>query len=381
MGESTRPVGAITRPVFALLVVTVLAAGCGGATKPASELGRAAGSPGAGETESAPAPASRGGRAKGLRPLPADARRRSARLPLAERVGQLFVVGFEGRNLQSRVFTELRGHGWGGIVIGPQNTRGVSGFSQFAGEAEVAARGARRVPPLVAAVADGRPPRLGSSPAQARSRARIAGKALAAAGVTLTTAPFIDVGIGADAGLIARIAPAAVQGWLKAGVMPAPGHFPGQGSASQDPLAGPSTVALPRRDLAARDLPAFRRALGRAPAVTVSSAAFAAYDPVTPAALVPTIVRDLLRDKLRFGGVAMTDDLSAIVTATGGTPEEAAVAALKAGIDLVYVPDPALRERVYNAVLAAARSGRLPASRVRDAVAHVLELKRRAKVL
>ncbi|MGI8623926.1 MAG: glycoside hydrolase family 3 N-terminal domain-containing protein, partial [Solirubrobacteraceae bacterium] len=155
---------------------------------------------------------------------------------------------------------------------------------------------------------------------------------------------------------------------------------PGQGAASQDPLDGPATVGLSRVELARRDLRPFRTALRRAPAVTVSSASYTAYDPVTPAALVPGIVRRLLRRVLRFRGVAMTDDVSALATATGESRGRAAVLALKAGIDLVYVPEPAQRSRAYDAVLRAARSGRLPRARVRDAVARVLELKRRAGV-
>lgn len=362
----------------------MLAAGCGGGGSPpvlgappptARATADATGSPGTAATPAAtPKPAT------GPPPLPAAARRRAARLPLSQQVGQLFVVGFEGTALQGRIAAELAGHGWGGIVIGPDNALGLDGFGLFADPAVAVARDARRVAPLVAAVADGRPARVGSSRAQARSRARAAGKALRATGVTLTTAPSIDVGLGADPALVARIAPAAVGGWLKAGVMPAPGHFPGQGSASQDPLEGPSTVGLSRSALAARDLRAFRAALRRAPAVTVSSAAFSAYDPVTPAALVPSIVRGLLRGTLRFGGVAMSDDLSGIATATGSTQGEAAIAALEAGIDLVYVPDPSQRVGAYKAVMRAVRSHRLSNARIRDAVAHVLELKRRAKL-
>jgi beta-N-acetylhexosaminidase len=55
-----------------------------------------------------------------------------------------------------------------------------------------------------------------------------------------------------------------------------------------------------------------------------------------------------------------------------------AVDALRAGIDLLYVPDPSQQRRVYDAVVAAARSGRIPAARLQEAAARVLELKRAA---
>ena len=56
----------------------------------------------------------------------------------------------------------------------------------------------------------------------------------------------------------------------------------------------------------------------------------------------------------------------------------AAVAAIDAGIDLVYSPDPEAADEAYAAVLAAVRSGKLNAARVRDAAARVLALKSRA---
>ena len=58
-------------------------------------------------------------------------------------------------------------------------------------------------------------------------------------------------------------------------------------------------------------------------------------------------MRGLLREQLRFGGVAITDDVNGITAATGGTPGEAAVSAIRAGIDMVFIPDPtATRSRL-----------------------------------
>jgi beta-N-acetylhexosaminidase len=131
-------------------------------------------------------------------------------------------------------------------------------------------------------------------------------------------------------------------------------------------------VGLSREELAARDLVPYARLVTQAPALVVSSAAFTAYDPVTPAALTPAIVRGLLRDELGFTGVAITDDLAGVTAATGGTAGEAAEAALRAGADMVQVSDPAEAEAAYRHVLAA----KLPAARLREALHRVLALKR-----
>ncbi len=225
-------------------------------------------------------------------------------------------------------------------------------------------------------------------PAKVRRRYRAAARRLSRADVDLALGPVADVGTAAvplnelaypeDPAVVGELARAAVDGWRAGGVAPAPAHFPGQGGASQDPLDGPATVGLSRRDLANRDVSAFRGALQRAPAVVLSSAAYTAYDPVTPAALVPAVTRRLLRTTLRFGGAAITDDLASLAAATGRSQGGTAVAALQAGADLVYVPDAEQTRRVHASVLAAARSGRLPKARLRDAVARVIDLRRRA---
>ncbi len=364
-------------------MLAVVLAGCG--TAGGGALGRATPSPAptaaatAAPTASPTATPTAAPPAKRPPPAPARFLRSAQRLSLAQRVGQLMVVGFEGTDLTAPVFRELAGHGWGGIIVGPDNAAGLAGVGLFAGEAQAVAANAHAVAPLVAANDDGRSARLGSSRAAAQRTARASAAAAKAQGITLTTAPFLDVGLGADAKRIARIAPGAIRGWLAGGVAPAPGHFPGQGTVTQDPLDGPANVGGTARQLATRDLRPFRTALRSAPAVTVSSAAFTAYDPVTPAALTPAIVRDLLRVKLRFRGVAMSDDITGLSVATGESPQRVAVDAIRGGLDLLSVPGAGQRTRVYTALLRAARSKRLPRGRVLDAVARVLALKHRLR--
>ncbi len=88
------------------------------------------------------------------------------------------------------------------------------------------------------------------------------------------------------------------------------------------------------------------------------------------------MVQGLLRDELRFKGVAITDDLgSGAVTATHRVPE-ASVAALRAGADLVQIASVEDQTRVREAILAAVQSGELPADRLAEAAGRVLELKR-----
>ena len=151
-------------------------------------------------------------------------------------------------------------------------------------------------------------------------------------------------------------------------MLTAPAHFPGQGAVDPGPARRAGQRRAPAGDLAGRDLKPFARVLRRAPAVTVSSRAFTAYDPVTPAALTPTVVRGLLRGGLRFA--RRGDDATTwptLAVATGGSQARAAVRAVRAGIDLLYVPDAAQRTTVYVAAQARGRArASIPRGRLLD---------------
>ena len=136
---------------------------------------------------------------------------------------------------------------------------------------------------------------------------------------------------------------------------------PGSGPPRAAPPTVPPPWAWTPPPLDVRDLAPFRAAIAeKVPAIVVSLALYAAYDPVTPGALSPAIVSGLLRDQLGFKGVAISDDLSAGGPASGLPAPDAAVQALAAGIDLVVVSDPGRGGEGAEAILQAARSGAIP---------------------
>ena len=322
------------------------------------------------------------------------------RLPRERQVAQLFVVGFEGRYPRDPFFRQLAGRDWGGVVLDRQNFVDSSQLQALAGEVTVVARRAGHLPPLVAAAQEGgdqsafpglapaAQPEVGGSerPAEAGTQARAAAAALKALRVNMTLAPVADVGtlgggvqarvFSDDPALVTQMVHAAVSAYRSARIISAVGHFPGQGATSQDPRDGTATVGLPLPDLRRRDVPPFAAVARAAPVVIVSNAVYAAFDGVTPATLLPAVINGLLRDKLGFRGVVMTDDLVDTSGVTGKSVGDAAVAALKAGDDLLYVSGgTAEQEQAFGAVLAAIRKGELSRDRIEASVARVLALK------
>jgi beta-N-acetylhexosaminidase len=304
---------------------------------------------------------------------------------------RLLLIGFGGTRAGRPLLRRIAAHEWGGVVLEPGNGSSPQQVAGLVGRLRGAALRAGHEAPLIGAsqlggendaVPVGSAPQAAAADAAAARRSALASaKALQTLGVRLVLAPVADtstpggpwegLAFSDDAGDVTAMAAAAVAGWEQGGVAPAPGHFPGEGAASGDPVEGPATVGLSAGELRGRDLRPFADLARRAPAIQLSSATYVAYDGVTPATLLPAVVA-LLRGDLRFGGVVISGDLAAASLATGRPVAELAVAAVKVGCDLLWIPgDAADQEAAWRAITRALRTGDLPASRVAEALARV----------
>jgi beta-N-acetylhexosaminidase len=195
--------------------------------------------------------------------------------------------------------------------------------------------------------------------------------------------PIADRAFSDDPITAASMTLAAIRGCEDARLACAPGHFPGLGAASQDTDEGPATVGLDDATIKESDLRPFRAAVEeKAPAIVLSHALYAAYDPVTPGSLSPAVATTLLRGELGFRGVAITDDLETGAIRNGYSVPDAAVEALSAGADLLLIGEPGPDQaRTRAALIRALRSGKLSEDRLDTAIGQVLELKRKLGLL
>ena len=160
----------------------------------------------------------------------------------------------------------------------------------------------------------------------------------------------------------------------------APGRFPGEGGASQDPLVGAATVGLSTDELSARDVEPFRGAVrAGADAIQMSAALYAAWDGVTPATVLPDAVR-FLRTSTGFDGAVVSADLIAATARPAAAWRARRSRRCKAGCDLlVVVGGRGEQEAAYRAVLEAVRRGEIPRERFAEALGHVAKLKKAAE--
>ena len=180
--------------------------------------------------------------------------------------------------------------------------------------------------------------------------ARAIGRELRALGVNVNYAPVCDLAtnpanpglgirsFGSDPTAVATLVAATVRGLQAIGVAATAKHFPGKGDAAVDTH---HALAVVERDLAAfreRELVPFRAAI-EAGAWLVMSGHFAAPaltgDETLPATLAPQVMHDLLRDELGHDGLVTTDALDMKALAQGPAQMVEAIAAVRAGADLL----------------------------------------------
>ena len=393
-----------------LLGVLVAVAGCAGPAGAPSSPGS-----GGGHTTGAPATA-RSAAASPAAPSRSCADQILARMTLPQRVGQLFVVGLAGSVLDAATVSAIRAYHFGSVSFIATDTAGVAGVGavsravqslsspQVTGRVrffvaanqeggEVQALQGPGFATMPSAVAQGMLP-----PAQLQRLARAWGQELRAAGVNLNFAPVMDVVPAADttqnapigrlmrefgpaAAVVASHGVAFIRGMTQAGEATTAKHFPGLGRVrgntdfSADVV---DTVTTPDDPY----LRTFQAAIDAGvPLVMVALATYTRIDPHHLAVFSPVVMRTMLRDRMHFGGVIISDDLGAAQAVASVPPGARAVQFIAAGGDLVTAKYVAPAEAMAQAVLARARASRPFRNEVDAAAGHVLAAKQRFGLL
>lgn len=219
----------------------------------------------------------------------------------------------------------------------------------------------------------------------ARAAAWTVGRQLARLGIDAVLAPVLDIAAdpwnptvgarayGSDPLLVARLGAAAVRGYLSAGVLPVPKHFPGHGRTPLDSHVAHPVVGGAVEELEAFDLVPFRAAVAaRAPMLMSSHVRYEASSDGLPASLSPWT--GSIAQQIGFRGALITDAMVMDAVADGRSIPHASVHAIAAGADLIMALDPAAR--VISEIAAAIADGRVPRDRVAAALARAERLAR-----
>ena len=176
-----------------------------------------------------------------------------------------------------------------------------------------------------------------------RANAQAIALMLAEVGVTVDCLPLLDVSqpdtteaistraLGSEPLRVASMGRAIIDGLRAGGVVGVVKHMPGHGRAKLDTHYHLPTVTASDTELEI-DLAPFR-ALAGAPMGMTSHIVFEAWDPERPATLSPIVIEEVIRKRIGFDGLLMTDDID--MKALSGTAGDKAAGSIAAGCDLV----------------------------------------------
>jgi beta-N-acetylhexosaminidase len=202
--------------------------------------------------------------------------------------------------------------------------------------------------------------------------------------VNVNLAPVADLPVGAsavmrsrtfegDSAAVAARTRAAIEGMWSARLAATAKHFPGLGRAQVNTDDGSTAIGGDLRG----DMAPFRAAVDAGvPLVMLSHAVYPALDARRIASQSPPIATGLLRDRLGFEGVTVTDSIEAQAVLDRSGVARAAERSLRAGADLILTTGSASWNLIHPWLLRAARSDPALRKRVRESAARVLALKR-----
>ncbi|WP_092250857.1 glycoside hydrolase family 3 N-terminal domain-containing protein [Butyrivibrio sp. INlla21] len=215
-----------------------------------------------------------------------------------------------------------------------------------------------------------------TDPDTASTTSKALGEKLFSYGFNLDIAPSVDISenglYGTDAGSVKGIAASFASGIKESGVDVCVSSFP----LKTDTTAGLTAISKSKDELAAGEYEIFKEIIENSnpAAIMMSNASFenAAGDN-TPASLSSVMIDEELRNGLGYGGIVITGPLNEASVTEYYTSGEAAVNAIKAGADMIYLPENF--EEAYNGLLEAVNSGSIDEARLDESLKRIYKVK------
>ena len=327
-----------------------------------------------------------------------------------EALGQVFMIGYVGTEPSAELLHWIRSRNLGGVKIFTRNVQTLEGLARAVRRMqEEALRTRLAIPLLVATDQEGgwvrhikaetsrSPGNLalgaGGLPRDALLTGYYLGRELRALGINMNFAPTVDLYSNPSASVIgprafssdpqttALLALAYFKGMEASGVISTAKHFPGHGRADRDSHGALPVVPIDLEELWERELLPYRILIGEGlPAVMSAHLAYPRIlGDLTPSSRSPYLIEELLRRRMGFQGLLITDDMEMSGALQGGLDvPQACLQALRAGTDIVLVSHtPRLQDQTWTRL--AERINRDPdfRLRVRESAGRVLRQKLR----
>lgn len=282
-------------------------------------------------------------------------------------IGQLFMIGMPGLYLDEGTESLIREYNIGGIILFKRNIDNPVQVAELCKSIQAASIRYHGNPMFIAvdqeggAVARLREPftifpgneAIGESrhpEKMAKQFAAVTAKEMRMVGFNMDLAPVMDVKCGVpdkhlksrifsdDPEKVGQLGGAVIETLQKKGVMAVAKHFPGLGLANFDPHQGNVTIKYESEAIRKGQIKPFKKAVKKGVAgIMTSHAIYPDIDPDHPGTLSATILTGMLREKLKYRGLILTDDLEMGAISKSVGVAKGALDAFMAGADLLLI--------------------------------------------
>ncbi len=321
-------------------------------------------------------------------------------------VGQLFIVGFDGFSVPIAFKKFIAENNLGGVIYFKRNVQTPAQLAELSNEIQFSCR-TKGSPPLFISIdhEGGKVNRLVKpftkfpgndyigelgSPKIAFQFGIVIGKELKAVGINMNYAPVVDVNSNPNSPIIGprafsndpevcgRMGSAVCRGLQKMGVMGVAKHFPGHGDTIEDSHFSLPSVNKTLDQLEELELIPFKRVIkSRIEAVMTAHIMNPNLDPEYPATLSKATLTDLLRNKMRFNRLIISDDLEMKAITDKFDPIKSAVLSVRAGCDLlIYKGDAGMPLAQMEAIIVSVEKGEIPFSQLEQSVGRIQAAKK-----
>jgi len=331
-------------------------------------------------------------------------------MSLEEKIGQMFQTGFSGTKITPEVEEMIKNYHVGGIIYFRRNIESLRQLSKLSNDLQKYSVNHRPGLPLIISIDQegGIVHRLigggthfpGNMTLGATRNAELAkrmGQAVAselkAVGINLDFAPVLDVNnnplnpvigvrsFGEDPSLVAELGVAFIKGVQSEGVIACGKHFPGHGDTIADSHLSLPIVKHNRIRLEKVEFYPFMQAIkAGVDSIMTAHVCFPSIEPKKgiPATLSYNVLTNLLRGKLGYTGIIITDCMEMKAIVDGFGTSEGAVMSIKAGSDVVLVSHTLEKQKeAIKAVIQEVKEGKISDERINQSVLKILRLKKK----
>ncbi|AVP54061.1 beta-N-acetylhexosaminidase [Clostridium tetani] len=330
-------------------------------------------------------------------------------MSLDEKIGQLLIVGFDGYEANKNIESLIKKNYVGGVILFGNNIRSAEQTMKLTNSLK-SINSKNKIPLFISVDEEGgrvsrMPKELEKLPSNkiigeinnsnlSYNIGKIISKELTCLGFNMNFAPVLDINsnlqnpvigdrsFGNNANLVTRLGIKTMEGLREGNIIPVIKHFPGHGDTSVDSHVGLPLINHDMKRLNEFELIPFKEAINNnADVIMISHILLPKIDSSYPATMSKIIIKDVLRNDLKFNGVVITDDMTMGAITKNFDISNAAIKSINAGTDIILICHGYDNEiYVINSIKEAVENNIITEDKINESVYRILKLKEKYKI-